>query len=78
MGAGHGPEIPAGDLADFRKNTPGRSTTARPPAGRKPVDAAQTPENPVVRGKVGVGSYEDPAEQARKARTKGKTGRPGR
>ncbi len=28
----------------------------------------------VVRGKIGAGSYEDPAEQARKA----KTGRPGR
>lgn len=33
---------------------------------------------PVVRGKVGVGSYEDPGEQKRKGRTKGKTGRPGR
>lgn len=33
---------------------------------------------PLVRGKVGVGSYEDPAEQKRKGRTKGKTGRPGR
>lgn len=33
---------------------------------------------PVVRGKIGVGSYEDPAEAKRKGRTKGKTGRPGR
>ncbi|MFF0950152.1 excinuclease ABC subunit UvrB [Rhizobium leguminosarum] len=33
---------------------------------------------PVVRGKTGVGSYEDPSEQKRKGRTKGKTGRPGR
>jgi excinuclease ABC subunit B len=33
---------------------------------------------PVVRGKVGAGSYEDPSEQKRKGRTKGKTGRPGR
>jgi excinuclease ABC subunit B len=33
---------------------------------------------PVVRGKVGVGSYEDPGEQKRKGHTKGKTGRPGR
>ncbi|MBA5804253.1 excinuclease ABC subunit UvrB [Rhizobium changzhiense] len=32
----------------------------------------------VVRGKTGVGSYEDPGEQKRKGRTKGKTGRPGR
>jgi excinuclease ABC subunit B len=33
---------------------------------------------PVRRGKIGVGSYEDPAEAKRKGRTKGKTGRPGR
>ncbi|ARM88894.1 excinuclease ABC subunit B [Rhizobium sp. CIAT894] len=33
---------------------------------------------PVVRGKTGVGNYEDPGEQKRKGRTKGKTGRPGR
>ncbi|CAN7322478.1 excinuclease ABC subunit UvrB [Rhizobium sp. LjRoot258] len=33
---------------------------------------------PLVRGKTGIGSYEDPAEQKRKGRTKGKTGRPGR
>jgi excinuclease ABC subunit B len=33
---------------------------------------------PVVRGRVGAGSYEDPGEQKRKGRTKGKTGRPGR
>lgn len=32
----------------------------------------------IARGKVGVGSYEDPGEQKRKGRTKGKTGRPGR
>ena len=33
---------------------------------------------PLVRGKTGVGSYEDPGEQRRKGRTKNKTGRPGR
>ncbi|MBB5040679.1 excinuclease ABC subunit UvrB [Shinella fusca] len=33
---------------------------------------------PVRRGKIGAGSYEDPAEAKRKGRTKGKTGRPGR
>ncbi|AYD01034.1 excinuclease ABC subunit UvrB [Neorhizobium sp. NCHU2750] len=32
---------------------------------------------PVVRGKIGAGSYEDAGEQRRKGRTKGKTGRPG-
>jgi len=33
---------------------------------------------PLVRGKAGAGSYEDPGDQKRKTRTKGKTGRPGR
>ncbi|MBP1851192.1 excinuclease ABC subunit UvrB [Rhizobium halophytocola] len=32
---------------------------------------------PVVRGKVGAGSYEDAGDQKRQKRTKGKTGRPG-
>ncbi|WP_132550192.1 excinuclease ABC subunit UvrB [Rhizobium azibense] len=32
---------------------------------------------PLVRGKTGAGSYEEPADQKRKGRTKGKTGRPG-
>ncbi|WJR66770.1 excinuclease ABC subunit UvrB [Neorhizobium sp. CSC1952] len=32
---------------------------------------------PIVRGKIGTGSYEDGGEQKRKGRTKGKTGRPG-
>src|SRR3546814_629373 len=67
--------------------------TEKPVTGKvpeKPADAAKRvspllegqPERddprPVIRGKVGVGSYEDPAEQKRKGRTKGKTGRPGR
>ncbi|MCO5730054.1 excinuclease ABC subunit UvrB [Rhizobium sp. SSA_523] len=48
--------------------------------GRKSVKAAQTESDPrpLVRGKTGIGSYEDPAELKRKGRTKGKTGRPGR
>ncbi|OWO93354.1 excinuclease ABC subunit B [Rhizobium esperanzae] len=33
---------------------------------------------PMVRGRVGAGSHEEPGEQKRKGRTKGKTGRPGR
>ncbi len=33
---------------------------------------------PLVRGRAGVGSYEDPADSKRKGRTKGKTGRPGK
>ncbi|MFB2551688.1 excinuclease ABC subunit UvrB [Ensifer soli] len=54
-----------------------------PPAGRhSPLLEGQPdradPSRPLVRGKVGAGSYEDPAEVKRKGRTKGKTGRPGR
>ncbi|OHV76672.1 excinuclease ABC subunit UvrB [Rhizobium sp. LCM 4573] len=33
---------------------------------------------PLVRGRIGAGSYEDSGEQKRRGRTKGKTGRPGR
>jgi excinuclease ABC subunit B len=33
---------------------------------------------PVVRGKVGAGSYEDPVDERRQKRRPGKTGRPGR
>jgi excinuclease ABC subunit B len=39
--------------------------------------AADDPR-PIIRAKPGVGSYEDPGDQKRKTRTKGKTGRPGR
>lgn len=53
------------------------STDSLPPVGRVGEGKNDDPR-PLVRGKVGVGSYEDPAEQKRKSRTKGKTGRPGR
>ena len=33
---------------------------------------------PIIRARAGAGSYEDPMDQKRKGRTKGKTGRPGR
>ncbi len=42
------------------------------------ADGAKDDPRPVVRGKIGAGSYEDAGEQKRKGRTKGKTGRPGR
>ncbi|MDI7864935.1 excinuclease ABC subunit UvrB [Rhizobiaceae bacterium n13] len=57
------PEKPTGDPA---------SDDARRSAG------ANDDPRPLVRGKVGAGSYEDAGEQKRKSRTKGKTGRPGR
>lgn len=61
----------------------------RPPAGQAaPAQASEQGERPAVsdrnsdpivkRGKVGAGSYEDPAEAARNKRRPGKTGRPGR
>ena len=37
-----------------------------------------TDPRPIIRARPGAGSYEDPADGKRKARTKGKTGRPGR
>jgi excinuclease ABC subunit B len=40
-------------------------------------ERAKDDPRPLVRGKIGAGSYEDPGEQKRKSRTKGKTGRPG-
>ncbi|QTK78104.1 UvrABC system protein B [Agrobacterium tumefaciens] len=43
----------------------------------QPERATDDPR-PLVRGKIGAGSYEDAGEQKRKSRTKGKTGRPGR
>ena len=46
--------------------------------GPKEDPSSDSIRGPVIRGKVGVGSYEDPGEQKRKGRTKGKTGRPGR
>ncbi|MBW9090304.1 excinuclease ABC subunit UvrB [Rhizobium wenxiniae] len=42
------------------------------------ADSTKDDPRPVVRGKIGAGSYEDAGEQKRKGRTKGKTGRPGR
>ncbi|MGG7519463.1 excinuclease ABC subunit UvrB [Allorhizobium undicola] len=78
----------------FRKNTLDEMTvgrTEKPVPGKLPEKPASDDDQrslragqsgadprPIIRGKVGAGSYEDPAEQKRKGRTKGKTGRPGR
>jgi excinuclease ABC subunit B len=64
----------------FRKNSLDEMTvgrTEKPVRGAVPEKPADDPR-PLVRGKAGVGSYEDPVDQKRKGRTKGKTGRPGR
>ena len=64
----------------FRKNTLDEMTvrrTEKPVEGAKPVKPSEDVK-PVVRGKVGAGSYEDPADERRNKRKPGKTGRPGR
>ena len=76
----------------FRKNTLDEMTvgrTEKPVAPtqlpERPPEALSTAKRggtddprPIICGKVGAGSYEDPADQKRKGRTKGKTGRPGK
>ncbi|MGX5665872.1 excinuclease ABC subunit UvrB [Rhizobium daejeonense] len=56
---------------------PAGTTSPLPPVGRVGEGKPDDPR-PIIRAKSGVGSYEDPADGKRKARTKGKTGRPGR
>jgi excinuclease ABC subunit B len=47
--------------------------------GARRADEGQPDDpRPIIRARSGAGSYEDPADGKRKARTKGKTGRPGR
>lgn len=76
---GHIPEKPDAAIGTKRSGVPASEDVRRSlRAGQTESVPASDDVRPVVRGKVGVGSYEDPAEQSRKARTKGKTGRPGR
>ena len=67
----HDGPLPAAPDTKFRKNSLDEMTVKRTevPAGG---------ETPVRRERAGIGSYEDPAEVARKKRRPGKTGRPGR
>ena len=63
----------------FRKNTLDEMTvrrTEKPVEGAKPVKPDDV--KPVLREKVGIGSYEDAADTARQKRRPAKTGRPGR
>ncbi|MFN3506280.1 MAG: excinuclease ABC subunit UvrB [Allorhizobium sp.] len=51
------------------------------PIGEANLVRGSTPPGdprPIIRARSGAGSYEDPGDGKRKARTKGKTGRPGR
>jgi len=65
-----------GKLPEKPKPSAG-STDSLPPVGRVGEGKSDDP-HPIIRAKPGAGSYEDPADQKRKTRTKGKTGRPGR
>ena len=55
----------------FRKNSLDEMTVRRT---EKPVEGVK----PVNREKIGVGSYENPADDRQRKRRPGKTGRPGR
>ncbi|WP_160010589.1 hypothetical protein [Rhizobium sp. 18055] len=46
--------------------------------GQPDIGEGRDDPRPLVRGKAGVGSYEDAGDVKRQKRTKGKTGRPGR
>ena len=61
----------------FKKNDLDEMTVRRTekPLATGPVPAKPDDPRPVVRGKIGAGSYEDPNEQRK--RGKGKTGKPG-
>jgi excinuclease ABC subunit B len=68
-----------GDLPDRPPETLSTKKRTSPLLEGQPERANGAEDaKPVRRGKIGVGSYEDPAEAKRKGRTKGKTGRPGR
>ncbi|MCM2399450.1 excinuclease ABC subunit UvrB [Rhizobium sp. S95] len=56
---------------------PSGTTSPLPPVGRVGEGQPDDPR-PIIRARVGAGSYEDEGDGKRKSRTKGKTGRPGR
>ena len=60
-----------GGRSMFRKNSLDEMTVRRT---EKPVEGVK----PVNREKIGVGSYENPADERQRKRRPGKTGRPGR
>jgi excinuclease ABC subunit B len=71
--------IPEGGKSLFRKNSLDEMTvrrTEKPVEGVKPAKPEDV--KPIVRQRVGAGSYEDPAEASRQKRRPGKTGRPGK
>jgi excinuclease ABC subunit B len=74
------PADPARRVSPLLEGQPDRGSPS-PPRGegaRRADEGGKDDPRPLARGKTGIGSYEDPGEQKRKSRTKGKTGRPGR
>ncbi|MHA6686606.1 excinuclease ABC subunit UvrB [Mesorhizobium sp. A556] len=71
--------IPEGGKSLFKKNSLDEMTvrrTEKPVEGVKPAKPEDV--KPIVRQRVGAGSYENPGEAARQKRRPGKTGRPGK
>jgi excinuclease ABC subunit B len=66
--------LPAGGPQDGQR----QAALPRSVPGRADEGQSRNDPRPIVRGKVGAGSYEDPGDVKRQKRTKGKTGRPGR
>ncbi|MDN2567948.1 excinuclease ABC subunit UvrB [Aquibium sp. A9E412] len=82
MGGSGAHATPAGERSLFRKNTLDEMTVGRTekPAGKAPPRKPEPGEEtgPVRRGRIGLGSYEDPAEERQRTRRPKKSGRPGR
>jgi len=81
MGTSGAHAVPAGESL-FRKNSLDEMTVRRTekPIGKTPPIETEMVEPDLIprRGKIGAGSYEDPAEQKARGRRSKKTGRPGR
>ncbi len=73
------------NASKVRKNTLDEMTVGRTevplskgPLPKKPGNSPEDDVRPVVRGKIGAGSYEDPAEERQRRGRPKKSGRPGR
>jgi excinuclease ABC subunit B len=71
------PEKPKPDAGSKPLSPPVGEMSGRTEGGT-PTSKPSDDPRPIIRARSGAGSYEDPGDGKRKARTKGKTGRPGR
>ncbi|WP_307377739.1 excinuclease ABC subunit UvrB [Peteryoungia aggregata] len=71
------PEKPKPDAGGKPLSPPVGEMSGRTEGGT-PTSRPSDDPRPIIRARSGAGSYEDPGDGKRKARTKGKTGRPGR